>query len=125
MRHGRGVVRLNFNGAVFGRISKGTVRITDPIDGDGAGADFYGCDARRDTDTTTVCSGEDIRYRAIGGRYTVKLAGSGIFLSAVGRGKVLLNGNGDETGVYSFNGADYQSLPDDPTLFQLAAPSGG
>jgi hypothetical protein len=129
VRHGRGVVRLAFKGAVFGRVAKGVVRITDPVDGDGEGADFFNCDSRRDTDTTTVCSGSDIRFRAIGGRYSVKVAGSGIFLSAVGRGRVLLNGNGDDTGNpdggYSFNGDDYQSLPDDPMLFTLAAPSGG
>jgi hypothetical protein len=126
VRHGRGVVKLAFKGAVFGRVAKGVVRINDPVDGDGQGADFFGCEVRHDTDTTTVCSGDDIRFRAIGGRYAVKVAGSGIFVSAVGRGKVLLDGNGDDTGNadggYSFNGNDYQSLPDDPTPFALAAP---
>jgi len=133
VRRGRGVVVLKFRGAVIGRIAHGSVRITDPVGGDGQGADFFGCDniPRAVSDTTSVCRGDDIRFRAIGGRYAVKVSGSGIFLSAVGRGKVVMNGIGDpEAGIfndggYSLNGDDYQSLPNDPISFILSAPPGG
>ena len=133
VRRGRGLVVLRFRGAVIGRIAHGSVRVTDPIVDDGQGAEFFGCDnTHRDvSDTTSVCRGDDVRFRAIGGRYSVKVSGSGIFLSAVGRGKVTMNGIGDpEAGIfndggYSFNGDDYQSLPDDPTTFILSAPPGG
>ena len=133
VRRGRGVVVLKFRGAVIGRIAHGSVKVTDPIADDGGGADFFGCDnPHRDvTDTTSVCRGDDVRFRAIGGKYVVKVSGAGIFLSVVGRGKVTINGIGDpEAGIfndggYSFNGDDYQSLPDDPTAFILSAPPGG
>ena len=134
VRHGRGVVQLRFRGAVIGRLAHGSVRIYDPVANDGSGADFWGCDhgGPHDlSDTTQICTGDDIRFRAIGGRYGVTARGSGIFLSAVGRGRVTLNGIGDpdlgilNDGQYSLNGGDYQSLPDDTETFQLAAPPGG
>ncbi|MDQ2983748.1 MAG: hypothetical protein M3R70_07465 [Actinomycetota bacterium] len=130
VKRGRGYVGLRFDGAVLGRVAHGSVRISDPLSTDGLGPEFFGCDYQRDVnDTTTYCSGDDIRFRAFGGKYSVRVKGRGIFVSAVGHGKVMLDGRGDETdrpdGVYSFNDADYESLPDDPRQFVLAAPSAG
>jgi len=130
VKRGRGYVGLNFNGAALGKLSHGRVTISDPVDSDGPGPDFWGCDKKRDvSDTTTVCSGDDIRWRAIGGKYRIGVKGFGIYLSAVGHGTVFLDGRGEESdrpdGVYSFNGDDYQSLPDDATTFVLAPPSTG
>jgi hypothetical protein len=130
VKRGRGYVGLNFTGAVIGRIAHGKVTVNDPIDTDGAGVDFWGCEVERPVnDTTTVCRGDDIHFRAIGGKYRLNTRGGGIYVSAVGHGVVRLDGRGDGSdrpdGVYSFNDAAYQSLPDDPQDFELAAPTQG
>ena len=52
-------------------------------------------------------------------------------VSAIGRGKGVLDGAGDVTadiffdGVWSLNDEPYKSLPDDPTPFELVAPPTG
>jgi hypothetical protein len=51
--------------------------------------------------------------------------GIGLDLSVVGHGQVLLAGAGGDDGRYSFNGADFVSMPDAPQMFRLAAPSTG
>jgi hypothetical protein len=65
----------------------------------------------------------------VGGFYSITIKGYGINISAVGHGRVWLDGSGDDTGlpdgVYSFNDGPFQSLPDGGKWFPLAAPSGG
>jgi hypothetical protein len=145
VKAGVGKVYLNFNGSVVGRLQHGSIRVTDPIAGDGVGFEFSNCDVEKDkSDTTTnrndtikVCSGTNLRFRAIGGKYQVLIKGtprwdsaSGIYLSAVGQGVAVLNGAGDDPaiesdGTYSLNDRPYRSLPDSPATLTLAAPSGG
>ncbi len=131
VKNGAGKVVLAFNGSAVGRLSHGKIVLTDPVFGDGEGFDVWGCDSTPlKTDTTEVCSGENIRFRAVGGRYKIVIKGSGIFLSAVGNGTVVLNGAGDDPtvesdGVYSLNDAAYRSLPNTEKTFELATPSGG
>jgi len=127
VERGRGLVVLSFRGGVIGAAVHGRVTISDPVD-DGTDAVFSNCDRTRElSDITTLCVGDDIRFRAVGGRWKVRVSGRGINLSAVGRGKVLLDGTGDGVpgafdGFYSLNGEDALSLPDFPTLLPLAAP---
>jgi hypothetical protein len=132
VRNGYGLVKLNFSGSAVGRIAGGKVVATDPVLDDGAGLVFWGCDSKRTdlTATTTVCSGENIRFRAIGGKYKLLVRGSGIFLSVVGRGVVTLDGSGDNPdverdGVYSLNDQPYRSLPDEGKTIDLVAPAAG
>jgi hypothetical protein len=138
VKAGVGSVYLNFNGSAVGRLQRGSIRVTDPVAGDGVGFEFSNCDVERDkSDTTTnqndtikVCLGTNIRFRAIGGKYQVLIRGSGIYLSAVGNGFVTFNGAGDvpsvdSDGAYSLNDRPYRSLPDFATTLTLAAPSGG
>ncbi len=123
-----------FTGAAVGRIADGKVVITDPIADDGQGAQAWGCDNGPGgvdvSDTTTVCIGHNLRFRAAGGRYKIGVRGSGIFISAVGRGTLTLNGAGDDPnidsdGVFSINDSVFRSLPNDPKSFPLAPPAGG
>jgi len=134
VRNGLGKVTLKpFTGSAIGRVARGWIRINDPVATDGDGVDFFGtCDERRvDLKTGAVtCSGFNIRFRAVGGRYVVALRGSGIYLSVVGRGGGVLDGRGDapdvrHDGVYSLNDGAYRSLPDDETSFALTEPVGG
>ena len=133
VRNGAGEVTLRFNGSAIGRVRDGSIRVNDPISSDGLGVRFFGtCDDRRlDPRTGAVtCIGESIRFRVIGGRYTLVMKGTGIFLSAVGRGNVVLDGRGEEPdiirdGVYSLNDAPYKSLPDSDKSFTLNSPPTG
>ena len=124
------IVLLPFNGSAVGRVGHGKLIINDPIDSDGAGFDVWGCDTKTHVgDTAVVCAGDDIRFRAVGGKYKIVAKGAGIFLSAVGRGTVTLDGRGDNAaissdGVFSINDSPYRSLPDAEKQFQLAAPAG-
>jgi hypothetical protein len=124
------VILNPFNGSAVGRVGQGRIWISDPVFSDGDGFDVWHCDVRRDTDTFTFCKGDNIRFRAAGGKYTIALSGRGIFLSAVGRGTVTLDGRGDDPnidvdGVFSLNDSPYRSLPDHEKDFPLAPPAGG
>ena len=82
------------------------------------------------THTITVCRGNYLRFRAIGGRYQISIRGTGIYLSAVGHGYAILNGAGDDSavqsdGAYSLNDAPYKSLPDFGATVDLVAPVAG
>jgi hypothetical protein len=132
VKNGHGKVTLYpFNGSAVGRVAHGRVVINDPIDGDGEGFDVWGCDIRvHRSDTATVCIGDNLRFRAVGGRYKIFARGSGIFLSAVGRGVATIDGSGDDPfvdsdGAFSVNDSPYRSLPDSEKQFQLTVPSGG
>jgi hypothetical protein len=131
VRNGRGAVILNpFNGSAVGRVGHGKIWISDPVFSDGDGADVWNCDYRRYTDTQTFCIGDNIRFRAVGGKYRIVLRGRGIFLSAVGRGTVTLDGSGEDPnidvdGLFSLNDSPYRSLPDHEKDFPLVPPAGG
>jgi hypothetical protein len=131
VKAGIGKVYLNFNGSAVGRVQRGSILVTDPVAGDGIGFDFSNCDVEKDrTDTTTFCRGTNLHFRAIGGKYQILVRGTGIYLSAVGRGQVALDGRGeyptvDSDGVYSLNDGAYKSLPNFGLILPLAPPSGG
>jgi hypothetical protein len=131
VKAGIGRAYLNFNGSAVGRVARGWIQVTDANPTDGIGFDFSNCDVERDkTDTTTICRGTGIRFRAISGKYQIVMRGSGIYLSAVGQGYAVLNGAGDLPGIdvdgtYSLNDGPYKSLPDLGGTVTLAAPSGG
>jgi hypothetical protein len=138
VKAGVGNVNVNFNGSAVGRLQRGSIRVVDPVASDGVGFEFMNCVVERDqSDTTTnlndtikVCSGTNLRFRAIGSKYQVRIKGSGIYLSAVGHGSAVLNGAGedpsvDSDGTYSLNDRPYRSLPDFPATLVLAAPSAG
>jgi hypothetical protein len=137
VKAGIGKVYLNFSGSAVGRVQHGVIRVTDPVASDGPGVDFSGCELvvdRSDTtvnksDTVTVCSGKDLRFRAIGGKYRIGIRGGGIYLSAVGHGYAILNGDGDSAGdfdgTYSLNNGPYRSLPDFERTVLLVAPAAG
>ncbi len=120
---GRGKFVINAKGGVIGSFVRGSVVITDPIDGDGTGpiVSLSGDDWHKErSDTTDVYGGTKVRFRLIGGAFRIRVIGRGINLSVVGRGQVTINGEGTlEDGSYSLNGDDYQSVPADPFTFTL------
>ena len=131
IREARGVAQLNVRGSMTGRLN-GRLTITDPKPFDAKRPIVYG--ATRTiyrNEKTTVFQGKKLRFRLIGSLFQARLDGKAIFVSAIGRGKGLLDGAGDVNvdlfydGVWSLNDEPYKSLPDDPSSFELvASPSG-
>ena len=138
---GRGVVMIDLRGSVLGRLGSGTLRVTDQTPNDRfaplvAGKKFTW---ERVGPRTVVYRGQGLRFRLVGGGYRMVARGSGITVSAVGRGNVMLDGEprwlGDDVGLYSRDGADCSSeptscvpVPEDPERFALeppTAPTGG
>jgi hypothetical protein len=74
----------------------------------------------------SVCKGRNIGFRVNDGRFNVSVQGSGIWISAVGHGPVIVDGAGDQgvaDGVMSVDNAPFQSLPDFSTTLYLGTPA--
>lgn len=128
IREGRGIVQLTARGSITGRV-RGRITITDPKPYDSKRPVVYGAtQTKYRNEKTVVYIGSNLRFRLIGSLYTVRVDGRAIFMSAIGRGQGMLNGEGNPPGgvfydgVYSLNDEPYHSLPDEPTDFELAAP---
>ena len=134
IRDGRGTVVVQARGAVIGQLTRfernGRLVIEDPVEGDGSEPRVVGADwARTRADGTPIYGGKAIRFRLIGGRFVLRVTNAvGLQLSVVGKGRVTLDGAGSleqdllYDGVFSLNGAEPESLPDDPTSFRLQPP---
>jgi hypothetical protein len=130
VKRGRGAVVLKLKGTVIGRVAKnGRVQIRDfrPFDGNDP---QLACrpHARRIATGTWLCKGRNIGFRVDNGRFNVNVRGTGISISAAGRGWVTVDGAGDigvNDGTMSIDSAPYESLPDFPTTFYLGTPQSG
>ncbi len=120
-----GTITISARGGVIGSFARGSVRISDPIDGDGTGPIVTGDDWSKERDsTTTTWGGTKVRFRIIGGYFRVVVRGRGINLSLVGTAKVTLDGAGTEDdGSYSVNGGDYIPVPGFILAFPLSLTS--
>jgi hypothetical protein len=117
------VVRLTITGSVIGQITGQGSRII--IDGgvkspapEVTGAAGPGKDvAQSDTAKTWSVGVDALKFRAVGGTYTIVIFGAGVNLVALGSGTVQLAGmpDGGKDGRYSLNGKDFVSLPGTPT----------
>ena len=135
VERGKGAVMIDLRGSVLGRLSSGTLRVTDQTPNDKytalvAGRKFT---QERLGPRTVLYRGQGLRFRMLGGGYRMLARGSGISLSAVGRGTVMLDGDarfpGDDVGVYSRDGVDCSAeplsctaLPTEPERFALEPP---
>src|SRR2546423_441304 len=126
VKDAKGMVTIQGRGGVIGSFAKGSVTISDPVDGDGTGPIVTGGDWSKDrSDTTTTWGGTRVRFRIIGGTFKIVVRGRGINLSFVGKGNVIFNGadGADDDGSYAANGGDYSAIPGFPFTFQLSATS--
>jgi hypothetical protein len=125
VKNADGRIVINAKGGVIGRFDKGSVTIKDPIPGDGTGPIVTGAEVEQSiSDTTTVYKGTDVRFRILGGKFSITVVGSNMQLSAIGTGDVKLVGSRDDTdGTYSLNGGTPQPFPDFQFTFTLAGPS--
>jgi hypothetical protein len=135
VERGKGVVMIDLRGSVLGRLSSGTLRVTDQTPNDKYTALVVGRKVTQERlgPRTVLYRGQGLRFRMLGGGYRMLARGSGISLSAVGRGTVMLDGDprfpGDDAGVYSRDGVDCSAdplscaaLPTDPERFALEPP---
>jgi hypothetical protein len=133
---GKGVVVLELRGSILGRLGSGSLTVTDLTPRDRYTANVV---ARKMKEIrvigprTTRYRGQGIRFRMLGGGYRVVTRGTGIALSAVGKGFVTLDGERatllDDAGVYSLDGVDCSDdpasctpLPDNPERYPLGTP---
>ena len=124
VRDGRGTITISGRGGVIGSFSRGSVMISDPVEGDGTGPIVTGDDFPpvEKNDTTTTWRGTKVRFRIIGGAFRIVVKARGINLSLVGTGKVTLDGAGTgDDGSYSVNGGDYLAIPGFSFPFQLSS----
>jgi hypothetical protein len=126
VRDGRGTVTISARGGVIGSFARGSVTISDPIEGDGTGPIVTGDDFPpiERNDTTTTWRGTKVRFRIIGGSFRIVVKARGINLSLVGTGRVTLDGAGsDDDGSFSVNGGDYVAMPQFSLPFPLSSAS--
>ena len=131
VKRGRGSIVLKLRGTVIGRVNNGRVQIKDFRPFDGLDPELAGCKPRlkRPRLGVYVCQGRRVSFRVDDARYTVNVRGSGIWIAAVGRGPVTVDGAGDlgfNDGLMSIDDEPYTSLPDELTSFYLGtAPTRG
>ena len=125
VRDARGTVTISGRGGVIGSFARGSVKIIDPVEGDGTGPIVTGDEWSKDRDaTTTTWGGMKVRFRIIGGSFRIVVKGRGINLSLVGKGNVTLSGAGTgDDGSYSVNGGEYLPIPPFSFPFPLSSTS--
>jgi hypothetical protein len=126
--NGRGSVIVRARGGILGRFDTGNVVISDLDLSDGKVPVVYGADTIRVLGSGRMLySGDDLRFRMIGGLYRVQINAIGIDVSAVGRGIATLDASGftDFPGRFSIDGGPFQPLPGHSTTYTLGQlPSG-
>jgi len=105
------------NGTVFGRIAQGKLIIDDSNPLDDVEPEVFGAEQvlpDYNDEGLVTYSGKGIRFRFFGGGYSIRIQGTGINLSAVGRGTGKLTGVGapldGDYGDYAVNGGKFQGL---------------
>ena len=134
LERGRGSAALEMRGVVLGRLTAGTLRVTDLTPRDRFAPSVSGrkVTAERIGPKTTLYRGVGIRFKLLGGRYRIVLRGSGMSVSAVGVGEVVLDGDprwlGDDIGVFSLDGVDCfmasqlcLPVPTEPARYELGS----
>jgi hypothetical protein len=105
---GSGRVVLNLRGALLGGLERGQLTVVDLTDRQKTEIIVQGYKWKRTVNArTTVYGGAEIRFRVFRGAWRVRIQGSGIGASAVGRGTVRLKGRG----LYSVAGGPYRIWP--------------
>ena len=121
VRDAHGTFVVAARGGVIGSFVHGRVIITDPDPNDGTGPIVTGDEWHKErSDITDAYGGTKVRFRLIGGTFRIKVVGVGVNLSVVGKGVVVLNGDGTpDDGTYSLDGGDYVPVPDVPATLTL------
>jgi len=114
VKNGMGSVGVVARGALLGHCDRCTVVIDDPNPNDGSVSVVpLFTESRQLSDTKTSWSGNDLRFRVVGGFFRVRIVGNGIDVSAVttAGGLAVLDGQGFSAGTYSIGGGPYVPMP--------------
>lgn len=112
VEQGKGTVTVEIRGSILGVLANGSVRVTDLTPRDRFVPYVFGrrLSITRVGPKTILYRGKSLRYRMLGGRTRLVVKGSGISLSASGRGHTILDGDrrfpDEVTGYYSLEGVD-------------------
>jgi hypothetical protein len=123
VKNGYAKIFISGKGALIGHFDSGYVQIRDPNPDDGTGPIVNGAEQTRDINAkTTRYSGNDIRFRMIGGTFVITIVARNLDLSVVGKGPVTIAGLGTkDDGSYTVNDGAPQDVPFPvPDVFQLA-----
>jgi hypothetical protein len=133
VERGKGLVVLDLRGSTLGRLGNGALTVTDMTPRDKYTAIVTGrklTSVRQVGPRTMRYRGQGLRFRMLGGRYRIVVRGTGMAISAVGRGVVSLDADRlsplEDVGVYSIDGADCSleplscaPLPDEPERYSI------
>jgi hypothetical protein len=120
-------VALAINGAAIGQVDHGRVTV---LPGVGPEPDVTGADRQIDrVDGSTVYLGTNLRFRAVGGTFRIRISGTGIDINAVGQGTARLAGptvasnpsSPSGPGKFSLNSGPWTPLPDGGATFTIGA----
>ena len=115
---GKGTLNVNGNGAEWGSISSGTVKVQDKSHNGHQDWSLTGCDKRfkdESDKTITVCQANNTIYFSASTVWWLSLNGTGVSASVVASGGVYIKGSGG----YHLNGGGRKSWPSGGKFFQL------
>jgi hypothetical protein len=125
IKDGIGKVTVTARGGIIGHFGEGVLTVRDPNPDDNISEVVTGAESTHVVnDFVTKYTGKDVRFRYIGGKFTITIVGTDIDLSVIGKGTVALVGKGTaDDGTYSVNGALPQPLPGPffPTTLQISS----
>jgi hypothetical protein len=134
IKRGDGRFVLDIRGAVVGRVTRGELEVFIPVGRDCEDLKVWGAEEEEPPvfDPSTgelflICGfeGRGIRFRLVGDIGLEIRKGRDLFLSAVGRGTVEIDGaGGTRDGVYAVDGEPRGSLPNTLRRFNLGTPFG-
>jgi hypothetical protein len=118
-----GTVQIGSNfqparGVLWGQMDKGTLRVLDPVPGDGqilvSGYETRTPVINGDGLKVTIYSGRDLHFRVTGGKYKLSFVNAqGLDLTAVGAGVAYLDGDESalDAGDYAVNSGEWVAMP--------------
>jgi hypothetical protein len=113
------VVWLNISGAVIGQVDSGRILVDDLSASPDLAPVVTGAERTRDLPSgATAYSGTNVRFRAVGGHYWIRVSGKGIAINVVGQGQARLAG---AAGRYSLNGGPWTLLPLAGDVFRVGS----
>jgi hypothetical protein len=118
VKNATGRVTVYAKGTMLGRVVDGQLTILDLSPNGDNEVQVVGYDRKPQLkpNGAAVYTGSNMRFRIVGGAYSAVVTGSGIGLSAVGRGTVL--GQGITDGLFSTDGLPFKTVP--PLLYSGA-----
>jgi hypothetical protein len=118
------IIYVYGNGLIFGHIDQGSLTVVD-YRGDPNGAQVSGTVQKQPVGNSTQYAGSDIRFLFPNGRYVLRFNGTGIDISAVGKGAVSGIGLGTQNdGTIGTNGGKGVPLGSGPTTLVFGASKG-